>query len=44
MAGEQLTYGLDYMKNMHIEWNKIIIHVDFDHAWAEYYPVTLRRQ
>ena len=32
------------MKSMHKKWNitiLFIIHVDFDHAWAEHYPVIL---
>ena len=36
---------LDCTKNMDKNWNttvSFIIHVNFDHAWAEHYPVTLR--
>ena len=34
------------MKSKHTDWNihvniSFIIHVDFDHVWAEHYPVTL---
>ena len=32
------------MKSKHADWNiniSFIIHVDFDHVWAEHYPVTL---
>ena len=32
------------MKSKHTDWNiniSFIIHEDFDHAWAEHYPVTL---
>ena len=32
------------MKSIHKNWNitvSFIIHEDFDHAWAEHYPVTL---
>ena len=35
---------LDYAKNVDKNWNitvSFIIHVNFDHAWAEHYPVTL---
>ena len=35
---------LDCAKNMDKNWNitvLFIIHVNFDHAWAEHYPVTL---
>ena len=37
--------SLDYTKNMHKNWNinvSFIIHVNFDCAWAEHYPITLR--
>ena len=30
---------------MHTNWNinvSFVIHVDFDHAWVEHYPVTLK--
>ena len=36
---------LDCTKNVDKNWNisiSLIIHVNFDHAWAEHYPVTLR--
>ena len=36
---------LDCTKNMDKNWNlsiSFIIHVSFDHAWAEHYPKTLR--
>ena len=32
------------MNSKHTDWNiniSFIIHVDFDCAWAEYYPITL---
>ena len=35
---------LDRAKNVDKNWNvtvSFIIHVNFDHAWAEHYPVTL---
>ena len=35
---------LDYAKNVDKNWAitvSFIIHVNFDHAWAEHYPVTL---
>jgi hypothetical protein len=35
---------LDCTKNMDNNWNinvSLIIHANFDHAWAEHYPVTL---
>ena len=35
---------LDCAKNVDKNWNKtvsFIIHVNFDHVWAEHYPVTL---
>ena len=35
---------LDCAKNVDKNWNitvSFIIHVNFDHAWAEHYPVTL---
>ena len=35
---------LDCAKNMDKNWNitvSFIIHVNFDHTWAEHYPVTL---
>ena len=35
---------LDCAKNVDKNWNitvSSIIHVNFDHAWAEHYPVTL---
>ena len=36
---------LDCAKNVDKSWNitvSFIIHVNFDHAWAEHYPVTIR--
>ena len=40
--GRGATYlCLDCMKIMHTDWNISYYHVDFDHAWAEHYPVTL---
>ena len=36
---------LDCAKNVDKNWNitaSFIIHVNFDYAWAEHYPVTLR--
>ena len=36
---------LDCAKNVDKNWNitvSFIIHVNFDHAWVEHYPVTLR--
>ena len=36
---------LDCAKNMDKNWNiavSFIIHVNFDHAWAEHCPLTLR--
>ena len=38
---------LDCAKNMDKNWNttvSFIIHVNFDHAWAEHYPITLTTQ
>ena len=35
---------LDYTKNVDKNWNLNVsfsVHVNFDHAWAEHYPVTL---
>ena len=35
---------LDCAKNVDKNWNvavSLIIHVNFDHAWVEHYPVTL---
>ena len=35
---------IDCAKNVDKNWNitvSFIIHVNFDHAWAEHYPVTL---
>ena len=37
---------LDCTKNVDKKWNinvLFIIHVNFDHAWAEHYPVTLTK-
>ena len=34
----------EYLKNVDKNWNitvSFIIHMNFDHAWAEHYPVTL---
>ena len=43
-SGELLTCALTVQRT----WTNItvsfIIHVTFDHAWAEHYPVTLRAQ
>ena len=43
--GRKATYlGLDCMKIMHTNWNRnvpFIIPMDFDHVWAEHYPITL---
>ena len=36
---------LNCVKSKHIDWNiniSFITHIDFDHAWTEHYPVTLR--
>ena len=36
---------LDCANNVDKNWNitvSFIIHMNFDHAWAEHYPVTLR--
>ena len=33
------------MKSKHTDWNiniSFIIDVDFNHAWAEHYPITLK--
>ena len=38
---------LDCAKNVDKNWNitvSFIIHVNFDHAWAEHYPATARTQ
>ena len=38
---------LDCTKSMHTDWNievLLFIHVNFDHAWTEHYPVTLIKQ
>ena len=44
-SGELRTYlCLDCAKNVDKNWNitvSFIIHVNFDHAWAEHYPITL---
>ena len=46
-SGDSATYlCLDCAKNVDKNWNitvSFIIHVNFDHAWAEHYPVTLIR-
>ena len=36
---------LNYTKSIHTNWNinvSFAIHVNFDHAWAEHYPITLK--
>ena len=38
---------LDCAKNMDKNWNitvAFIVHVNFDYAWMEHYPVTLTNQ
>ena len=43
--GRRATYlYINCMKSKHTDWNiniPFIIHVDFDHVWAEHYPVAL---
>ena len=43
-SGELLICALTVQKNVDKNWNitvSFIIHVNFDHAWAKHYPVTL---
>ena len=42
-VGKATYLCLDCTKSMHINWNisvSFVIHVNFDHAWMEHYPVT----
>ena len=43
LLGKQQKGYLNCMKSKHTDWNiniLFIIHVDFDHAWVEHYPVA----
>ena len=45
-VGRATYLCLDCTKSMTTDWNinvSFVIHVNFDHAWAEHYPVTLTK-